>query len=196
MKKLNVFLDAGHGHNTPGKRSKKLPDGRQLLEWKFNRDVCDELQNLSADGIVYHHRGFYRDIKLSERVHDINTLSSSMTTPLGLILSIHANALSRSGDWQTKAHGPRFIVAKNASDTSRLAAKCIHDSMTMLTKDVGSIYRERDLYIVSRTRPPAVLIECGFMDNLEDADLMLDVPGLYANLIHKGNIDLVRRLGR
>ena len=192
MEPLSIFLDAGHGIETPGKRSKKLPDGRQLFECVFNRFVCEHLVYLGDScGIKYIYPFYTHDKRLSNRVKWINELNN-----IDLILSIHANALSRSGEWQTKAHGPRFIVAKNASDTSRLAAKCIHDSMATLTKDVGSIYRERDLYIVSRTRPPAVLIECGFMDNLEDADLMLDVPGLYANLIHKGNIDLVRRLGR
>ena len=191
MEPLSIFLDAGHGIETPGKRSKKLPDGRQLFEWEFNRAVCSALWEMSDSHVGYNFQSYNYDKKLGDRVRAINLNPAN-----DLILSIHANALSRSGEWQTDAHGPRFIVAKNASDTSRLAAKCIHYSMAMLTKNVGPTYREIDLYIVSRTRPPAVLIECGFMDNLEDADLMLDVPGLYANLIHKGNIDLVRRLGR
>ena len=37
-KKLTVILDAGHGKETPGKRSPKLKDNRQLLEWQFNRE--------------------------------------------------------------------------------------------------------------------------------------------------------------
>ena len=46
MKNITIILDAGHGKETPGKRS---PDGT-LLEWEFNRKLsnaikkqCDEL---------------------------------------------------------------------------------------------------------------------------------------------------------
>ena len=34
---ITILLDNGHGCDTPGKRSPVWPDGRQLLEWEFNR---------------------------------------------------------------------------------------------------------------------------------------------------------------
>ena len=34
-----VILDNGHGYDTLGKCSPKLPDGRKFYEWKFNRKV-------------------------------------------------------------------------------------------------------------------------------------------------------------
>ena len=36
---MKILLDAGHGINTPGKRSPLWPDGSQLLEFEFNRDI-------------------------------------------------------------------------------------------------------------------------------------------------------------
>ena len=36
---MMILLDNGHGCDTPGKRSPVWPDGRQLLEWEFNRDI-------------------------------------------------------------------------------------------------------------------------------------------------------------
>ena len=34
---VKIILDAGHGESTPGKRSPKTDDGRQLFEWQFTR---------------------------------------------------------------------------------------------------------------------------------------------------------------
>lgn len=39
-----IILDAGHGIETPGKRSPVWADGRQLLEWAFNRDLARRIQ--------------------------------------------------------------------------------------------------------------------------------------------------------
>ena len=36
---ITILLDNGHGNDTPGKRSPIWPDGSQLLEWQFNRDI-------------------------------------------------------------------------------------------------------------------------------------------------------------
>lgn len=39
-----IILDAGHGIETPGKRSPVWADGRQLMEWAFNRDLARRIQ--------------------------------------------------------------------------------------------------------------------------------------------------------
>ena len=49
MKDIVVILDAGHGKETPGKRSPILEDGSQLLEWEFNRDICNRIYRLLLD---------------------------------------------------------------------------------------------------------------------------------------------------
>lgn len=36
---VKILLDNGHGYDTPGKRSPIWPDGSQLFEWEFNRDI-------------------------------------------------------------------------------------------------------------------------------------------------------------
>ena len=40
---LYILLDAGHGSNTPGKRSPRLPNGKQFFEWEFCREVVNLL---------------------------------------------------------------------------------------------------------------------------------------------------------
>ena len=41
MKKV-ILLDAGHGKDTPGKRS---PDS-SLMEWKYNREIAKRVQKI------------------------------------------------------------------------------------------------------------------------------------------------------
>lgn len=40
------ILDNGHGKNTPGKRSPKLADGRQLMEYEFNRAIVKKIATM------------------------------------------------------------------------------------------------------------------------------------------------------
>ena len=40
---LYILLDNGHGSNTPGKRSPRLPNGKQFFEWEFCREVVNLL---------------------------------------------------------------------------------------------------------------------------------------------------------
>ena len=39
MKPITIILDAGHGRETPGKRSPKTTDGKQLLEWELTKKI-------------------------------------------------------------------------------------------------------------------------------------------------------------
>ena len=42
---MRILLDNGHGENTPGKRSPVWPDGTQLYEYEFNRDIARRVHN-------------------------------------------------------------------------------------------------------------------------------------------------------
>lgn len=93
MKK--IILDAGHGINTPGKRS---PDGR-FREYKFNRIIV----NAAAEHLRL--RGYEvqilvpeeEDIPLPERVLRANKLTCQIGCPIQhtIIVIIHANAAGK-----------------------------------------------------------------------------------------------------
>ena len=74
--KTLVILDAGHGIDTPGKRSPVWSNGTQLFEWKFNRDIVDsiigylQVANISYVKLIEESQ----DISLNERVDRINTI--------------------------------------------------------------------------------------------------------------------------
>ena len=75
--KILWILDNGHGIDTPGKRSPMLTDGRQFLEYRFNREVVSMMvtflgeKDLNAVQLVPEDR----DIALSSRIKRANALN-------------------------------------------------------------------------------------------------------------------------
>ena len=73
-KKYTLILDNGHGKETPGKRSPLWPDGTQLFEYEFNRDIVNRLVRLfEGTGLnVVKLVPELNDIPLKERVTRAN----------------------------------------------------------------------------------------------------------------------------
>ena len=48
---MKILIDNGHGRATAGKRSPVWPDGKQLFEYEFNRDIARRVHEaLTARG--------------------------------------------------------------------------------------------------------------------------------------------------
>ena len=87
---MKIMLNAGHGYNTPGKRS---PDG--MGEYEFNRAVANHAKRLLAeykDVTVYFAHSDSRDVPLQERTNNANRLK------VDVYVSIHANAAGNGWD--------------------------------------------------------------------------------------------------
>ncbi|MCK9421493.1 MAG: N-acetylmuramoyl-L-alanine amidase [Bacteroidales bacterium] len=163
------IIDNGHGKATPGKRSPLLDDGRQLLEYEFNRDIVSRLMALmETDGLSSHNLvpEVEGDISLSVRVDRAN----KMQTPLQkLYLSIHANA---AGDEWSNANGIETFCFRFASRSERLA-KIFQSNLvtTVGWRDRG--VKEADFYVLKYTKMPAILTENGFYSNPDQCGKLL-----------------------
>ena len=167
-------LDNGHGSLQPGKRSPVLLDGRQLLEWGFNRDVVHRIiKQLDSLGIAYYnvvpedHVGSF----LKERVIRAN----EYRTPLKKIfVSIHANAgPTGHGNW-TQAHGIETWYKQGDHQSEKIASIF----QTELIKNTGlrdrniKSHEERQFYVLTETVMPAILTENGFYNNRDEIELL------------------------
>lgn len=172
-KDITVILDAGHGIETPGKRSPKWPDGSQLLEYEFNRDIVNRIaEDLERSGIkcviLVPEKN---DISLSERVKRANKIWKN-TGKKCFGISIHANAGGGTG------FEVYTSVGKTKSDD---IATIIWEEMKMefpsqkmrLDTSDGDVDKESNFYILKNTNCPFVLTENFFMDNEKDCKLIM-----------------------
>lgn len=164
-----VAIDDGHGMATPGKRTPVFPAGHPyagtfMHENDFNRVVGKYLeQELKRCGIrTLQVAPTDADDSLATRVKRANDAKADF------YVSIHANAnTGKWGEWG----GIETLVYNNA--ISKQIGSVIHSYLKGGTKlrDRG-IKDGSWLYVVKYTNMPSVLVECGFMDNLYEAELL------------------------
>ena len=186
-----VMLDAGHGENTPGKRS---PDGR-LREYAFARTMVQRIaRRLEALGIsTLAVTPETTDIPLTERVRRANAAYLAHHRD-AVLISIHCNAAG-CGQWMP-AHGWSVHVDPAASAISRRLADCLHDAavqhgLTVRRSQPKDKFVTQPLYICGRHAAyPAVLTENLFQDNRQDVEFLLSEAG--RQCIEDLHVDAVR----
>ena len=173
-----VILDNGHGKETKGKRSPVWPDGSQLLEWEFNRDVvCRLTEMLVRSGIPYEVLvPEMSDVPLSERCRRANEIYDRNNGHCFLI-SIHSNAGGGSGievytsRGETDADGIAFGIFNQLDEEFGKEWPMRADWAD------GDPDKEEGFYILRHTKCPAVLVELFFMDNEKDCRFILSGEG-------------------
>jgi N-acetylmuramoyl-L-alanine amidase len=187
-----IALDNGHGLNTAGKRTPKWTDGTKSLytkkdfmhEWEFNRGVVKRLKDeLKRCGFrVVEVSPGEEDITITKRCKLANAAKAD------LFVSVHANALGNV--WNERVGGIETLTAKAGEGLK--AGKLIQKHMVE-----ASGLRDRGmkdgswLGVVKMTRMPAVLVECGFMDNPAEAKMlnMAEYRSIMAKAIARGICD-------
>ena len=175
---MTVILDNGHGKETPGKRSPVWPDGSQLLEWEFNRDIVRRICGLlDADGIRYERLvPEDADISLKERCRRANVIYDRTDGDCFLI-SVHGNAGGGTG-WECYTTPGTTGADAIATALCRSFEKEFGGEYRMrFDESDGDPDKEAEFYILRHTKCPAVLTENFFMDNSLDCRLMLSDDG-------------------
>lgn len=194
---MKILIDAGHGIDTPGKRS---PDGA-FREYLWNREIADLVcDDLGIDGydvsLVVTETN---DIPLITRVNRVNAVCKEHGSSDVILVSIHSNACGNGKDWMN-AQGWSCYTTKGETK-SDILAECLYDSFERafperkIRKDMqdGDRDWEENFYIIQKSKCPAVLIENFFYDNKEECHwLMQDaVKVRIAKAIEQGIKDYV-----
>lgn len=161
-KPYTINIDAGHGSTTRGKRS---PDGT-YFEWIGNREFASAL-----------------NIFLTESGRTVNNIvgTSPVAIPLksrteyanaqprSLFVSVHSNASTNKGWGKARGH---VVFYYEGSKNGKRLAQCISDRLGKDDRIPNrGIKATRKLYVLNKTKSPAVLIERFFHDNKEDLEL-------------------------
>ena len=102
-----------------------------------------------------------------------------------IFISIHCNAAN------TVAKGTETLIY-NQGGSSEILANCIQDQIvdSLNTIDRGIKVRP-ELTVLKRTHMPAVLVELAFIDNDEEANLLINRQDDFAKAIARGITDYV-----
>ncbi|MHC0037824.1 N-acetylmuramoyl-L-alanine amidase [Pseudoneobacillus sp. C159] len=158
---MKIMLDAGHGYNTPGKRS---PDG--FREYEFTRSVATYARGLLEtykDVNVYFSHSDERDVPLKERTDTANKLG------VDLFLSIHANAYGTT--WNS-ANGIETYVYVTKPTRSYALAQKIQRQLITATGLRNRGVKTANFHVLRESKMDSVLIECGFYTNPEEVKLL------------------------
>ena len=161
---MKFSLDSGHSLITPGKRT---PDG--MREWEFNSQVA---MHAMAELDKYEGIELQRaddvsgkiDVPLSTRTDKANKWGANA------YISIHANAYG-SGGWNNVG-GIETFTYPTASRQSFVLAKLVQDQLVKATKRNDRGIKTANFHVLRETSMPAILVECGFMTNKEEASLL------------------------
>ena len=119
--------------------------------------------------------GTSNSTSLQERVRIANEW------PADYFISIHANASTNPAANGTEVY--TYSDSGAAWDLAQSIQNAIVSEMGM--KDLG-VKTNPSLYVLRRTQMPAVLVELGFITNVEDVQKMVDDPEGFARAIYDG----------
>lgn len=168
-------LDNGHGSLQAGKRSPVTADGRQLLEYEFNRDIVARIiKQLDVIGVRYFNVvpevAVGSDLPLRTtraNDHDSDYLPK-------IFVSIHANAgPTGPGEW-TVANGVETWF-RHADAKSQAMAEVFQRHLiekTGLRNRYTKSREENEFYVLRHTNMPAILTENGFYNNWKELELL------------------------
>jgi N-acetylmuramoyl-L-alanine amidase len=155
-----VGICPGHEPNTPGKRT---PDG--FKEYQFNRPTCDfaitALKRCGLEPIDLNPPG---ETSLNQRAEIANKNN------VACAVYVHFNALT--GDWGEWGGIETHCHPDAPSDGGKLLAKYLQAYLLDGTKLRDRGVKYSNYQVLRQTIAPAALVECGFMDNKQEAALM------------------------
>lgn len=162
-------LDNGHGKQTAGKRSPKLPDGTQFFEYEFNRDIVKRMITaLDELGVKTYNvvPEVDTDNFLEGRVKRANSKQSDLPK---ILVSVHSNAApARPGKWASNSISGIETWFYHGSKKGRKIASVFQKHLIAKTgwndRKVKS-QSTRQFYVLRKTSMTAVLTENGFYNN-------------------------------
>lgn len=175
-----AFIGAGHEDETPGKRTPYIKSlGRQVREYEFNNPVATAIRaELKRCGVHVYDPAPTDNDSLKERTDRANKIYWQHCSKYGeenveaIYVSIHFNAYD--GSFSGPNPGGFSVHIYPGSKGGRKLAENIISELKNGTKQNNRSIKENNFHVVRETEMYAALTENGFMDNPDEALLMLN----------------------
>lgn len=171
-----IIIDAGHGGEDGGTQS---ADG--VLEKDINLQISLKLNSLlrvmgyntvmtrQQDKLIYDESCTKMRQK---KVSDINNrLEIAKSYPDSLFISIHQNYFTES-----KYSGAQVFYSPNNEESAVLAQSIQQSVCSLLQKENSRKIKKSgsEIFLLDNIKSPAVMVECGFMSNADEALKLTD----------------------
>lgn len=155
---MKIALNAGHCLKTPGKQA---PDNYK--EYNFNIAVVKKIETIlkryGLEVLICNPNSESEEYSLTKITEIANKASAD------LFLSVHFNAM---GNTWSNVRGLETYYYKSGKEL----AKTIHSYLVLGQPMPDRGVKQANFTVLVKTNMPAVLVECGFMDNKIDRLLM------------------------
>lgn len=168
--KASIIIDAGHGGEDPG----ACANG--LIEKDLNYELSMMLNELFVScgyNTVLTRKGDYllynQGEESKKKYYDLrNRVGIADSNPNSVFVSIHLNKFSAE-----YCKGLQVFYSSN-TNSGKLLAENIQKDVCLLQKDNKRQIKcgNDTIYLLENIRIPAVLVECGFISNKEESDLL------------------------
>ena len=164
-----IILDAGHG-GTDGTKEKDINLAVTLRLKAMLESAGFQVKMTRETDIAVNDPNL--DTVKQRKVSDIkNRLKLIQNTPNCIFISIHQNHFSES-----KYNGTQVFYSKNHEDSKAIAEDIQNQVVTFIQPENKREIKPatESIYLLWNTNVPAVLVECGFLSNPSEAQLLKD----------------------
>ena len=163
---LVVYIDPGHGGMDGGASVGEVKESNLTLE--ISKKIKEVFESNSIQVVLTRETdddlsdgSFVKREDMLNRVTQINTSNAS------LALSIHLNKFSME-----KYRGAQVFYSKTNSN-NQLLAETMQTSLSLYLKNTERKIVKRDnIFLLNKVTIPCCIIECGFMSNKEEFQLL------------------------
>lgn len=159
--KKTVLIDPGHGGFDPGKLGTSGENEKNI-----NLEISDKLQAYleQSGSFVIATRSEDEALADSKNKDLKERKNLANTSGADIMISIHQNSFPKG-----RAKGAQ-VFYYNSSKEGKFLAQCIQDKLREFVdpSNTREIKANTDYYILRTTEIPSVIVECGFLSNIEE----------------------------
>lgn len=155
-----IVVDAGHGGKDPGAVNEEINLKEKDLALSIANKLASYLAKAGATVVMTRTDDTY--VGLTERATIANEVNAD------IFISVHINSAD-----STKATGFEVLVYSAVGKAADLGVRVLDRLGSCFPSLPDRGLKERpDLTVLKKTKMPAILVECGFISNSEEATMM------------------------
>lgn len=171
LQKRTIVIDAGHGGNDPGKVGVNNAYEKEI-NLQIAKKVKRYLEANDIDVIMIREedKGLYEEGARNKKVQDMKARVALIdSSDASLAISIHQNSFPQESVRGTQV----FYYQKN--EKSKVMAEMLQATITELLKPEKEreAKANKDYYLLKKAETNVLIVECGFLSNKEEADLLI-----------------------